>query len=400
MKVFEINSVPYGSTGRIMFQIAEKVTECGGKAITSCSCTKERNINFPEYHYFIGGLIGKFIHIKLAQYTGKHGCYSKYATRQLIKRILGFKPDIIHLHNLHGWFLNIPDFFTFLGEFGKPIVWTLHDCWPFTGHCPYYSMSGCMKWLTECTACERYREYPKSCKDDSNFQYHLKKRAFTSLKDLTIVTPSIWLAGEVKNSFLKNVRVTVINNGIDQSVFRPTVSNFRERFELSGKVILLGVAFDWGVRKGLPTFEKLAQELDDRFQIVLVGVTNQQKKHLSNRMICITNTQNQQELAEIYTASDYLINPTMEENFPTVNLEALACGTPVITYDTGGSSEMLDSDCGLVVQRGNYEQLKELIEGLHRKSDKTINACIQRSKNYWAADKFQEYVELFKDIIT
>ncbi len=398
MKVFEINSVPYGSTGRIMFQIADRIKEQSGEVITSCSYTKPRNIHFPTYHYQIGGIIGKLIHIKLADCTGKHGCYSKMATKGLIKKIRDFDPDIIHIHNLHGWFLNIPLLFDFFAEYGKPIVWTLHDCWAFTGHCTFYTMRNCFKWIEGCRGCEAYKEYPKCNFDDSDFQFRMKSEWFTKLQNVAIVTPSKWLASNVKKSYLRKYPVVVIHNGIDLSIFKAVKSDFRKKYALINKIILLGVAFDWGERKGVSCFEKLARELDDRFQIVLVGISTQQRKNLPDNIICIENVQDQNELAAIYTAADYFINPTLEDNFPTVNLEALSCGTPVITYDTGGCGEMLKENCGFIVQRGNYEELLNIIKRLPEKSYAVAQACINCSRLYNQDNMCMEYISLFKNI--
>ena len=381
-----------------MFQIAEKVKAEGGEAVTACSYTKSRNIRFPENHYQIGGIADKFAHIELAKLTGKHGCFSIGATRRLVKRIREFNPDVIHLHNLHGWYLNIKILFNFLEKYNKPVVWTLHDCWAFTGHCPFYSLSGCRKWISGCKDCSSYRDYPSSKRDDSQYQYDYKKQNFTKLEKVTIVTPSKWLADEVKNSYLKKYNVVVINNGIDASVFKPTSSNFRAKYGIGEKVILLGVAFDWGIRKGLPSFLKLAEDLDTKYQVVLVGLSEEQMKTLPSNIIGIRNTSSQEELASIYSASDYLVNPTLEDNLPTVIMESLACGTPVITYDTGGCKEMISDDCGQVVARNDYNALLLTVSNLERKTKRMSDACIKHSLQFIKDEKYQEYIGLFKRI--
>lgn len=399
MKVFEINSVPYGSTGRIMFQIAEKVVEQGGESITACSYTKPRGITFPRNYYPIGNALGKIMHIKLAELTGRHGCYSKRATRKLIDKISKENPDVIHIHNIHGWFINIPMLFNFFEVCGKPIVWTLHDCWSFTGHCPFYTLSGCNKWQSGCFECPRYREYPMSYIDDSKFQYNLKKNVFTKLQNLTIVTPSLWLAGEVKKSFLSKYKTVVINNGIDTTVFKPTESTFEEEYGISNKIILLGVAFDWGERKGVQFFERLAEDLDDRYQIVLVGLKDRQAHNMPENVISIESTQSQSALAEIYSAADVLINPTLEDNFPTVNIEALACGTPVVTFKTGGSPEALNDSCGWVIPYGDYTALKYVVQNINKKTKEMIDQCVEIGKKYEKEDKYMEYIKLFNTVV-
>ncbi len=399
MKVFEINSVPYGSTGRIMFQIAELVKLHGGEAVTACSYTKPREIELPSNFYQIGGIIGKFIHMKLSNVTGRQGCYSKHSTKKLIEKIRNENPDIIHIHNIHAWFLNIPMFFSFLKEYNRPVVWTLHDCWAFTGHCAYYTLKGCNKWQTGCCECPSYKEYPRSFVDDSMFQYRLKREYFTLLNKLTIVTPSQWLADEVKKSFLSKYDIKVINNGIDISVFKPTNSQFRNKYGIQDKIVLLGVSFDWGERKGLQFFKRLSQDLGRNYQLILVGVSSEQKNELPDNIITIATTQNQIELAEIYTTADALVNPTLEDNFPTVNMEALACGTPVLTFATGGSPEIIDKSCGWVIKRGDYKALITTVKNIRNKTEEMIANCVNKSKEYNRNDKNMEYIKLFNSLV-
>ena len=251
MTVFEINAVPYGSTGRIMFQIADTVKGMGGMAYTSASYTKPRGERFPDTHYRIGGAIGKTQHILLAKLTGRHGCFSHFATHRLISKIRQIQPDVIHLHNLHGWYLNWKMLFGFLKTAGIPVVWTLHDCWAFTGHCPHFMAARCDKWKNGCFECPLYRQYPGCCLDDSQKQYALKKACFTGVPNLTVVTPSQWLADLVKQSYLSSYPTVVIHNGIDLTKFKPVKSDFREKHNLKNKTVLLGVAFDWSPRKAV-----------------------------------------------------------------------------------------------------------------------------------------------------
>lgn len=395
MTIFEINSVPYGSTGRIMFQIADTVRKRGGVAYTAASYTKPRGERFPETHYRIGGAVGKTQHIILAKLTGRHGCYSHGATRRLIGKIKKIHPDVIHLHNIHGWYLNWAMLFDYLKSAGIPVVWTLHDCWSFTGHCPHFMAVGCDKWKTGCYACPLYTFYPGCFLDDSDKQYTLKKRCFTGVPHLTLVTPSRWLADLVKQSYLKEYPVAVIPNGIDLTKFRPTAGDFRQRYGLENKTILLGVAFDWTYKKGISAFRQLAGELPEEYAIVLVGVSETVAKDLPKRIIPIACTQSQEELAQIYSAADIFVNPTLEDNFPTVNLEALACGTPVVTYQTGGSPECLTDACGMVVPYGDYEALKQAIFRMKAAKASMSQACVARAQAYGMSDAFEKYIELY-----
>lgn len=399
MVIFEINSVPYGSTGRIMFQIAEMVEKQGGIAYTAVSYTKPRGLVLPKKHYQIGSVFGKALHIALAKLTGRHGCYSHLATYNLIKKIKEVQPDIIHLHNLHGWYLNWPMLFDYFKKSNIPIVWTLHDCWAFTGHCSHFMAIGCEKWKIGCFDCPLYKDYPGCFIDDSKKQYALKRQCFAGVANLTIVTPSQWLANLVKQSYLKEYNTVVINNGIDLSKFRLSASTVRLQHNLENKIVLLGVAFNWTYKKGLNEFIKLANDLPSDYVIILVGVSKEIKAQLPNNILGIECTQSQEELAEIYSAADLFINPTREDNFPTVNLEALACGTPVITFETGGSPESITEECGRVVPYGDYEALKKAIIELKDAKASMHDKCIERAKLYRKEDKYNEYIALYEKII-
>ena len=395
MIVFEINSVPYGSTGRIMFQIADAIKSMGGTAYTSASFTKSRGEQFPDTYYRIGGAVGKTEHIILAKLTGRHGCYSHFATYKLIKKIKQVKPDVIHLHNLHGWYLNWKMLFDYLKKENIPVIWTLHDCWSFTGHCPHFMAIGCEKWKTGCYECDLYKSYPGCFLDDSRFQYRYKKKCFTGVPNLTIVTPSQWLADLVKQSYLKDYNTVVINNGIALTKFQPRSSDFRAKYGLENKILILGVAFDWTPKKGLDDFKRLDEDLPEEYAIVLVGVSDTVAKTLPDRIISIACTQNQEELAEIYSAADIFVNPTWEDNFPTVNLEALACGTPVVTYKTGGSPESITESTGKVVPYKDYVALKNAIFNM-KNSKKTLSKnCCSYAKRYDLQLAYKKYCDLY-----
>lgn len=242
----------------------------------------------------------------MTKLTGRHGCYSHFATYKLIQKIKKTKPDIIHLHNIHGWYLNWKMLFDFLKNADIPVIWTLHDCWSFTGHCPYFMALGCEKWKTGCYECPLYKLYPGCILDDSKKQYILKKSCFTGVPNLTIVTPSQWLMDLVKQSYLKDYNTIVINNGIDLTKFKPRISGFRKKYNLVDKIVLLGVAFDWSFRKGINDFQRLAEELPEEYAIVLVGVSDVIAKELPKRIISIACTQNQEELAKIYSVQTFL----------------------------------------------------------------------------------------------
>lgn len=334
-----INSVcGIRSTGRICTDLAE-ILEGQGHECKIAYGRESVPEKYQKYSIRIGNEASVRLNALSTRLFDNEGCNAIIATKKLIKKIKEYNPDVIHLHNLHGYYINVGLLFEYFKKSNKKIVWTLHDCWAFTGHCPCFDSISCDKWKTGCYKCPLHKDYPKSYIDRSKSMYKLKREWFKDVKNMTLVTPSQWLADLVKQSFLKEYPVKIINNGIDLSVFKPTESNFRERYNLQDKKIVLGVASAWGDSKGLKDFFKLADVLDDNYKIVLVGLTEEQKKELPEKIIGITRTNSVTELAQIYTAADVFVNLTYQDNYPTVNLEAQACGTPVITYKTGGSVE-------------------------------------------------------------
>ena len=394
MKVVQINSVAYGSTGKIMLNIAETVRRHGGEAYTFSENRKNRHI--PETHRVFGCRFENLLHRGFSVITGISGIGSSFGTKKLLKELDRLSPDILHLHNLHGWYINIPMLLRYIRKKKIPTVWTLHDCWGFTAQCSHFTIEKCDKWKTGCHHCPRYRLYPYTWVDQTRHMYKLKKKWLTGIENLTIVTPSEWLANLVKQSFLKDYPIQVINNGIDLSVFKPTPSNFRERYGLQNKKIVLGVASGWTERKGLDVFVELSKRLDpDAYQIVLVGTDDAVDRHLPESIISIHRTQNPQELAEIYTAADVFVNPTREENFPTVNMEALACGTPVVTFDTGGSKEMLNETIAAIV---TPEDIDLLVRNIICFCNKHMTFDIFESLATHCDEKrrYEEYVVLYR----
>lgn len=402
MQIVEINMVSVGSTGKIMFQIADSAREQGHTVQTYSThvySTKYTKLPpAPKGHRYYGSYFENFIHSLLAHCFGTNGAHSKFATRRLIWQLKKLKPDVIHLHNVHAFCLSLPVLLRYIKKNNIRTIWTLHDCWTFTGHCTYFDMVGCDRWKTGCYNCPQYNtEYLKTWRDGSKKMYARKKKWLTGVKDMTLVTPSKWLAGLVSQSFLREYPVQVINNGIDLSIFKPTESNFREKYHCEDKFIVLGVAFGWGKRKGLDVFIELAKRLDERYQIVLLGTNETVEEQFSSNVICIRQTQNQTELAEIYTAADVFANPTREDNFPTVNMEALACGTPVITFKTGGSPEAIDETCGIVVEEDDIDEMQKKIEYICIKKPFSQEACVKRAQCFNKSDKFNEYVALYEE---
>lgn len=374
MRILMINVVcGIRSTGRICTDIAEYLDKQGHEVKIAYG-----RFDVPEkykkYSYKIGNDFDVCLHAGVSLLLDNSGLMSKKVTVKFIEWIKDYNPDVIHLHNIHGYYLNFEILFDYLRGCGKRIIWTLHDCWSFTGHCAYFDYSQCSKWKNGCESCPSLKDYPPCfIKDNSSENYQVKKRVFTSIPNLTIVTPSQWLASLVKESFLSEYQVKVINNSIDYNVFKPTVSDFREKNGLSGKTIILGVASVWDRRKGLSDFIQLSQMLTDDYKIVLVGLNNKQLKEIPDDILGITHTSNIKELAELYTMADVFLNLTYEDNYPTTNLEAQACGTPVISYKTGGSTESA-LEYGMVVEKAQLDEIIQILK------NKEYTKCVDNRK--------------------
>lgn len=401
MNIASINMLHAGSTGKIMFGIAARAKECGHQVQTFSPDVYIRGarMDAPEKqdHAYFGYRWENMAHTAADRLFCANGCFSCCGTLQLIRHLKAFKPDIIHLHNLHNQTISLPLLFRYIRKENIKVVWTLHDCWAMTGRCPHFAMAKCERWRDGCGHCPQVRQYPRAYIDMTHQMWQLKKKWFTGVDNMVIVTPSQWLADIVKRSYLRACPVRVIHNGIDLDVFRPTASDFRTRYGCEQRKIVLGVAFDWGTRKGLDVFVDLAARLPKDHQIVLVGGNDQLDRQLPANVISIHRTQDQRELAEIYTAADVFVNPTREDNFPTVNIEALACGTPVVTFDTGGSPECIDNTCGMTVPCDDVDALQQAI--IHVVEDKPFSqaACIRHAQCFDQADRFAEYVDLYQE---
>jgi glycosyltransferase involved in cell wall biosynthesis len=399
--LFQINSVVNsGSTGRIAEEIGQSAIAAGWESYIAYG-RNER----PSKSKLIK--IGNDRDIKLhglqTRLFDRHGLGSKSATQELVEKIEKIKPDIIHLHNIHGYYINIEILFKYLHETNIPVVWTFHDCWPITGHCSYFSFVGCDKWKTQCFSCPQKTDYPASWFiDRSEKNFNLKKKLFNSLPNVTLVPVSNWLSGILEESFLQNYPLKVIHNGINTDVFKPSAGDaFRIKHSLENKFILLGVASVWSPRKGLKDFMALSKLLNNDFHIVLVGLTRKQMEQLPDNILGVERTESVEELAEIYAASDVYVNPTYEDNFPTTNLESLACGTPVITYKTGGSPEAIDDLTGIVVEQGNINKLVDAINQIKEKGKQYYTeACVERAHRlYRKEDRYREYIELYESLL-
>lgn len=402
LTLLQINeTVNVGSTGRIASQLGEIALLFGWNSIIAYG---RDGLEYKSKTIKIGTRISILLHVALTRLFDRHGLGSVIATKVFVRKIKRLRPEIIHLHNIHGYYLNYELLFDCLASIDTKVVWTLHDCWAFTGHCSFFESLGCNKWKKECNHCPLINDYPKSLFwDRSRKNYVQKKRAFTSPQNVTIIAVSEWLGNLIKQSFLGSYPVKVIHNGIDISVFKPSKGKLKVQYGISdNKIIVLGVASVWHERKGLNDFIRLSE--DRSLQVILVGVSERIKRNLPNCIITISRTSNQEQLAALYSEADVFVNPTYDDNFPTTNIEALACGTPVITYRTGGSPEAIDFETGWVVEKGNIERIQEIIHDYVRLSEKEIGEvrrkCRERAVKYFnKQERFHDYFSTYCELL-
>lgn len=341
----------------------------------------------------VGNKLDMYLHYAEQRILDNEGLCSHRATKRLIRQIEVIKPDVVQLHNIHDHYLNYRLLFEYLNGTNTQVVWTFHDCWAFTGHCFHFVTKKCMKWKAACFDCPLVHDYPNTILDRSRKNYDMKKALFSANKNLTIVACSEWMGNFVRDSFLKDKRIEVIKNGVDIRTF-----NFLNKPQ-NHRFTIIAVSSVWDEKKGLYDILKLRDTLSDEFAFVVVGLTPEQKKNLPLGITGIERTQNVQELVTLYTSADVLINPTYADNFPSVNIEALACGTPVITYQTGGSPEAVDAQTGVVVKQGDVQALAQAIIRMKEHPLSSV-ACRQRAEQYFDKDTcFEKYMKLYESLI-
>lgn len=382
MRVLQVNSVcGYGSTGNIVVDLYYALKSRGHEC---CIAYGRGSAPKDVENYRIGSDIDVYIHGLCSRITDRHAFYSTRATERFVQWMKEYDPDVIHLHNLHGYYINIEVLFDALKQMDKPVIWTLHDCWAFTGHCAYYTAANCQKWKNGCEHCPQWRSYPSSVmRDGSASNYLRKKDIFCGLQKLMIITPSEWLKKEVEKSFLAKYPVSVIYNGIDLQVFRPQESAFREKHNLRNEKIILGVANVWTERKGLRVFLNLADKLDESYKIVMVGVKQKQQKR-NSKILFIERTDSKQELAEIYTMADLYLNPSVEETMGLTTVEALACGTSVLVWEGTALPEIVEYDKIRLIRESSLQQQIEEMVGTKtdRYANRTLAGKYEKEKQY------------------
>lgn len=402
-RLLQINiTANWGSHGKIAEGIGRLAMDHGWESVIAYGRWSNPS---QSRLYHIGSMMDERWHCMAARLLDNQGLMSRGATARLIAFINNYRPSLIHLHNIHGYYLHYPMLFEYLSQAGIPVVWTLHDCWPFTGHCAYYIYADCEKWQTHCHHCPQIGTYPKSYfMDRSARNYDLKRTAFTSVPRLTIVPVCQWLKGEVARSFLKDLPTHLIYNGIDLDVFRPNADKeiARRKYGIpADKHLVLGVASNW-YRKGLEDFFLLRRSLSDDYAVAVVGLNRvEEEKARRHGLISIRRIGDVGELTSLYTLADVYCNLTWEDNFPTTNLEAMACGTPVVAYRTGGCPEAITSETGIVVDRGDVEGMARAIRAIvDDGADRYERACRQHIEaNYDQKQRFAEYLHLYESMI-
>ena len=407
-KLLQINPVMRinTSTGRIMQEIGDIAMRNGWESYIAYSKGRD-GIEKPcnSHKVPVGNKLDTIIHGLATRFFDRHGLVSKGATKDFIKQIEEIKPDIIHIHNIHGYFLNYQVLFDYLAKADIPVVWTIHDCWLYTGHCYNYSFAKCDKWMTGCGKCPQQRLFPASWFVDRSAQNYIdKKNAFTSISQgrLVIVPVSEWIRGEMSRSFLKDCEYRVIHNGIDLNTFtiRDTKA-VKDKYGLNGKRIYLGLASIWSTEKGWDDFMEMSKLLNDDETIVLVGVEKAKIQDLPKNVIGITRTENIGQLAELYSAADVFVNPTWQDNYPTVNLEAISCGTPVVTYRTGGSVEAITEQTGVVVEQGDVNGLLNTARDVaSRGKEYYQEPCREYAlQNFKKENRYVDYLKLYDELV-
>lgn len=372
MNLLLINSVlGFGSTGRIVLDLAKEYEQNGYQVKIAygriSKVSKETEADIKKYGVRIGNDMDVYSHVLYTRLTDKHGLASKAATKRFLKWAEDYNPDILWLHNIHGYYINYELLFAWIKSRPKmQVKWTLHDCWAFTGHCSHFTYVKCNKWQQGCSKCPQIDQYPTSLSDHSTANYRRKRAAFTGASNLTIITPSNWLKEKVQNSFLSEYSVVVKYNTINTNIFKPTLSTFKQDHNIQNKEMVLGVASVWNERKGYNDFVELSKRLDaDKYQVVLVGLNEKQLNCLKNRnigILGITRTNSQQELVKIYSAADIFVNPSYEETFGLTTVEAISCGTKAVVYAGTAAEEIAREYGGAIIEPGAeniYELLKK-----------------------------------------
>ena len=395
MKILHINT-SYGtfSTGTIMKNI-HKCAEAAG--FDSYIAFQKGEGELGSHSIEIGNYWDYKTHALLVRIAGKQAYYSRCSTSRFLKRVDEIKPDIVHFHNVHNNYLNLNMLLQYLAKNRIKTVITMHDCWLFTGGCFHYASVGCEKWKTGCGNCpKRYQDSPAYLYDASASILKDRKKYLGAIEGLTLVGCSEWIANECKQSVLKDKNIICIHNGFDIKRFKPTPSNLRERLGLMGKYVILGPAGKWLLDINKPTLDYFINKLPHDSVLLLFG-SNGKEPVLNEKVMMYGYTKNTEELVQLYSMADVMINVSREDTLSSLNLECQACGTPVVTYDATGSKETVDGVSGFAVETGNYEQLYVAYEKVRAitKSDLTDGCRNWIVENFDSNKNYQKYIELY-----
>lgn len=402
MRIVEINTVNRGSTGSIMLGLADYLIEHGHVTLVCYPMSRDNIKNRRKGDYLVGNRFVRNIGRFISQHFMAEYCIHIFSTLCLILRLQIFKPDIVHLHNIHDSFLNFPLFFRYMKKKGIPIVWTMHDCWLYTGHCTHYITNGCVKWRFICKECEHYRDYPYSSYDDSTYKYLLKKKLLSFYPKLTLVPVSSWLSDEVSKSFLREVDRIVIPNGVDINVFAPLFDkNVKDKYGIPSGHIIMAVATDWDKNKGFDDYCRLSQKLENDEYIVLVGVHRERIVNLPPKIIGIERTDSKTDLAKLYTISDVVLSLSYAETFGLTIVEANACGVPVVVYDNTSQPELVTAENGFVVKTGDIDEVYDAVKKIFKVGREQWQVACRRfaSEKYSDVESYNHYVNVFEKVI-
>lgn len=402
MKVVQINTVYKngGSTGRIVYDLKNTMESFGieSYAAFGYEYIKTNDLNT----YKMASIPETKFSILQTRIDGQHGFYNNFQTKKLINWLNTIQPDLIHLHNLHCHYINVELLFNYIKEKNVPVIWTLHDCWAFTGWCAHFDYIGCDKWKTQCSNCANIHEYPFTWFHDRSYDNFLKKkRCFLGVTNMNIITPSMWLSDLVNQSFLSTYPVSVINNGIDLNIFKPVKSNIKNEIGVGNKKMILSMAMGFSKLKGYDYLIELSKSIDENSVLVLAGMEKSQISKLPKGIIGLEKTNDVTYLGKLYSSADVFVNPTLQDTFPTTNLESLACGTPVVTFQTGGSPESIKKDCGIVIEKGNTKELVNAVKYVLKHYNNTNREiCIKTANKYFNKDDcFKKYIDKYYEVV-
>lgn len=402
MKVLEINTVyGIGSTGKIVSDLYEMLTGQGYECVIAYARGEApENIRTIK----IGNKWDVYYHGIMTRITDRHAMYSVRATKKLVEDIRRYEPDLIHLHNLHGYYLDIRTLFAFLKEYDRPVVWTLHDCWTYTGHCSHYTNVGCYRWKSQCEHCPQKKEYPASMLLDNSYQnYRIKKELFTSVRNMHLVTPSKWLKGEVEQSFFKGIPCSAVPNGLELETYflkqGREQEKLKEAYGLSGKKVVLGVANVWTKQKGYEDFIELSERLPEEYQVVMVGLNEKQLKELPKTIAGYPRTAGLSELADFYRMADVYFNGSCQETMGMTTGEAICCGTPAIVYNATAVPESVHEGCGIILEPGDVKGVAEAVQQICNDPTPWYEGCKKDRIRFDKAVFLEAYEQIYRELM-